>query len=65
MIKSPKDNELDFVLQHYIENRFSPDEAMKKIGAERTSRHIAMRHVMAIAASLLCLVVMGDRKSVV
>ena len=59
MIKSPKDNELDFVLQHYIENRFSPDEAMKKIGAERTSRHIAMRHVMAIAASLLCLVVMG------
>ena len=58
-MKTPKDKELDFVLQHYEEKRFSPDEAMNKIGVGRPARRIALRRIVAVAASLLCLVAMA------
>ena len=57
MTKKLKDEELDFVLQHYEEKRFSPDEAMNRIGVP--ARRIALRRIVAVAASLLCLVVMA------
>ncbi len=59
MIKTQKDKELDFVLQHYQKNRFSPEEAMNRIDAGRPARRIALRRIVAVAASLLCLVVMA------
>lgn len=54
-----EDKELDFVLQHYEEKRFSPEEAMNKFGAKRPARRIPLRRIVAVAASLLCLVVMA------
>ena len=56
-MNTPKDKELDFVLQHYEEKRFSPDEAMNRIGVP--ARRIALRRIVAVAASLLCLVAMA------
>lgn len=59
MTETHKDNELDFVLQHYEENRFSPDEAMNRIGARRPAQRISLRRIAAVAASLLCLAVVA------
>lgn len=59
MTETHKDKELDFVLRHYEENRFSPDEAMNRIGARRPAQRITLRRIAAVAASLLCLAVMA------
>lgn len=56
MKERENDKELDFVLQHYEENRFDPDKAIRRIqpaGPRRRYRWIA------VAASVLCLTVMA------
>ena len=51
------DEELDFVLRHYEQERFDPEKAMKRL--ERPARRKPLRRWVAVAASLLCLTVLA------
>jgi ferric-dicitrate binding protein FerR (iron transport regulator) len=55
MSKTTDDKKLNFVLRHYRKGSFNPDEAIKKVA--KPARRIPLRHWVAMAASLLCLVV--------
>ena len=55
MTELSKDKKLRFVLHHYREGVFNPDEALKKV--MQPARHRSLRLWVAVAASLLCLVV--------
>lgn len=57
MMKETKDQELRFVVRHYEAGRFSPEEALKKIGHEPRRR--SLPRWVAAAASLLCLTVLA------
>ena len=51
------DEELDFVLRHYEQERFDPEKAMKRL--EQPARRQPLRRWVAVAASLLCLTVLA------
>lgn len=55
-MNSNQQEELDFVLRHYSEDTFSPEKALKRMKT-RAGRPAAIRHWVAVAATLLCLVV--------
>lgn len=54
-MKETKDQELRFVVSHYEAGRFSPEEALKKIGREPRRR--SLKRWVAAAASVACIAV--------
>lgn len=55
MMNRNQQKELDFVLRHYREDVFSPEKALKRLAAP--VRRKPLHRWVAVAASLLCLVV--------
>lgn len=54
MNKTTDNKELGFVLHHYRQNVFNPDKALRKLA--KPAPHRPLRHWVAAAASLLCVV---------